>query len=445
MGSYPQAVDYLYRLQWHGNKLGLENIRQLLNDLNNPHTQYRAVHIAGTNGKGSTAALIASVLQAQGYRTGLYTSPHLVDFSERIRVNGTPIAQEDVARLTEKIIQLTTGQTQGSAPARNSRLTPTFFEFTTAMAFTFFAESDVDIAVVEVGMGGCLDATNVITPLVSVITNIHYDHQNYLGDTLSQIASEKAGIVKQNVPTVTAVTETEAYLVIAKVCGERQSRLYHSGKEFCVEGSSPEDFLYRGMTQSWLHLSMGLRGQHQLQNAACALATTELLSGCGLTITETSIRDGFRSVQWEGRLEPIENPRGPLIYLDGAHNPAGAEALKNFLLGLKTKRGGKLFIVLGILQDKDIGAVLKQLVPLADELILTRPDYHRAASMADLESAARPLGVSVNLRERVGEAVELAKAMAGPEDCICITGSLFTVGEARAALKHLGTPSPLKG
>ena len=445
MGSYQQAVDYLYRLQWHGNKLGLENIRQLLNDLNDPHTQYRAVHIAGTNGKGSTAALIASVLQAEGYRTGLYTSPHLIDFSERIRVNGTPIAQDDVARLTEKITQLATGQTLGSAPTRNSRLKPTFFEFTTAMAFTFFAESDVDIAVVEVGMGGRLDATNVITPLVSVITNIHYDHQNYLGDSLAQIASEKAGIVKQNVPTVTAVTEPEAYQVIAKVCGERQSRLYHLGNEFCVEGSSPDDFLYRGIHQSWSHLSLGLLGQHQLQNAACALATTEMLCGRGLTISETSLRGGLRSVQWEGRLEQIESPDGPLILLDGAHNPAGAEALRNYLHGLKMKRGGKLFIVLGILQDKDIKAVLRQLVPLADELILTRPDYHRAASLTDLEIAARPLGVPVNLRERVSEAVELAKTMADPADCICVTGSLFTVGEARAALKQLGTPSPLKG
>jgi dihydrofolate synthase / folylpolyglutamate synthase len=436
MGSYQQAVDYLYRLQWHGNKLGLENIRQILNDLKDPQERYRSVHIAGTNGKGSTAALITSVLQAQGYRTGLYTSPHLVDFSERIRVNGTPIAHEDVARLTDKITQLT---------ASNLRLTPTFFEFTTAMAFSFFAESDVDIAVIEVGMGGRLDATNVITPLVSVITNIQYDHQVYLGDSLAKIAFEKAGIVKQNVPTVTATTEPEAYQVIARVCGERQSRLYRLGDEFCVEGSSPEDFLYRGIHQSWAHLSMGLLGQHQLKNAACALVTAELLSGQGLTITETSIRDGFRSVQWEGRLEPIESPGGPLILLDGAHNPAGAEALRNYLYELKTKRGGKLFIVLGILQDKDIRAVLKQLVPLADEVILTRPDYHRAASLADLEMAALSLGVPVTLRERVYQAVELAKTKAGPEDCICITGSLFTVGEARATLKHLGTPSPLKG
>ena len=436
MASYQQAVEYLYQLQWYGKKLGLENIRQILKYLNHPHEQYRTVHIAGTNGKGSTAALIASVLQAQGYRVGLYTSPHLVDFSERIRVNGSPISHDEVARLTDKISRLTN---------HDSRLTLTFFEFTTAMAFLFFEESDLDIAVVEVGMGGRLDATNVVTPLVSVITNIHYDHQFYLGDSLAQIAFEKAGIIKPNVPVVTAVTEPEAYRVIARVCKERQSRLYRCGCEFSVEGLSHENFMYRGIDQSWTDLSLGLKGQHQLQNAACALAATEMLLSQGLTISEASIRDGLQSITWEGRLESIGLPGGPLILLDGAHNPAGAEALGDFLRSLKMKRGGRLFLVLGIMRDKDITAVLQRLIPLADEVILTRPDYHRAASLADLEIAARPLGVPFSLQERVGEAVELVKAMASPADCICITGSLFTVGEARAALKHLGTPSPLKG
>ncbi len=444
MDSYQRAVDYLYQLQWHGIKLGLGNILQILKRLSNPHQRYRTVHIAGTNGKGSTAALVAALLQAQGYRVGLYTSPHLMDFSERIRINGVPISHDHVAALTEKILQWSS-----ASGGPDSRLALTFFEFTTAMAFLYFAESFIDLAVIEVGMGGRFDATNVITPLVSVITNIDYDHQAYLGNSLAQIAFEKAGIIKTAVPAVTAAEDDEALGVITKVCQERGSRLYRLGQDFHIVGASPEEFTYRGIHHLWPALSMKLLGRHQLKNAACALAAAEILSsasgGQGFELSETSIRKGLRSASWEGRLEPIEIPGGPLILLDGAHNLGGARALHDFLLELKAKRAGRLFLVLGIMQDKDIPGVLGQLVPLADALVLTRPDYHRAASLSDLEVAARPLDVPVTLRQRVSEAVEFAKSVAGPGDCILITGSLFTVGEARAHLLDLGTPSKVRG
>lgn len=436
MMTYQQAVDYLYQLQWHGIKSGLGNILQILKRLSNPHQRYRTVHIAGTNGKGSTAALVAALLQAQGYRVGLYTSPHLVDFSERIRINGVPIAHDAVADLTEKISQLS---------SLNSHLSLTFFEFTTAMAFLYFAESSIHLAVIEVGMGGRFDATNVITPLVSVITNIDYDHQAYLGNSLAQIASEKAGIIKTAVPAVTAAEDDEALGVIAKVCRERGSSLYRLGQDFHIDGVSPEEFTYRGIRHPWPALSMKLLGRHQLRNAACALAAAEILSDQGFELSETSIREGLRSASWEGRLEPIETPEGLLILLDGAHNLSGARVLRDFLLELKAKRGGRLFLVFGIMRDKDIPAVLGELVPLADSVVLTRPDYHRAASLGDLEIAARPFDVPLALRQRVSEAVEFAKSVAGPGDCILITGSLFTVGEARAHLLGLGTPSKVKG
>lgn len=434
--TYQRAVDYLYQLQWHGIKSGLGNILQILTRLSNPHQRYRTVHIAGTNGKGSTAALVAALLQAQGYRVGLYTSPHLVDFSERIRINGVPIAHDAVADLTDKISQLS---------SLNSHLSLTFFEFTTAMAFLYFAESSINLAVIEVGMGGRFDATNVITPLVSVITNIDYDHQAYLGNSLAQIASEKAGIIKTAVPAVTAAEDDEALGVIAKVCRERGSSLYRLGQDFHIDGVSPEEFTYRGIHHPWPALSMKLLGRHQLRNAACALAAAEILSDQGFELSETSIREGLRSASWEGRLEPIETPEGLLILLDGAHNLSGARVLRDFLLEVKAKRGGRLFLVFGIMRDKDIPAVLGELVPLADSVVLTRPDYHRAASLGDLEIAARPFDVPLTLRQRVSEAVEFAKSVAGPGDCILITGSLFTVGEARAHLLDLGTPSKVKG
>jgi dihydrofolate synthase/folylpolyglutamate synthase len=436
MASYPEAVDFLYQLQWHGIKLGLENIRKILQDLSNPHERYAAVHIGGTNGKGSTAALTASVLQAQGYRVGLYTSPHLVDFSERIRINGVPISHDAVAELTERISHLT---------SHVSHLTPTFFEFTTAMAFLYFAESSVDLAVIEVGLGGRFDATNVITPAVSVITNVDYDHQAYLGNTLAQIAFEKAGIIKPGIPAVTAVENAEAMEVIEKTGRERGSRLYRLGRDFHVDGVSPGDFGYRGIGHQWPHLAMRLLGRHQLKNAACALAALELLSDKGFDLSEAAVRSGLHSAVWEGRLEPIEMPGKPLILLDGAHNPAGAGTLREYLAELKAERGGRVFLVLGIMQDKDIPAVMAELVPLSDFVVLTRPDYHRAASLEDLEKAVVPFGVPTGRRPQVGEAVEFAGRMAGPKDLICVTGSLFTVGEARAILKHLGSPSKVRG
>jgi dihydrofolate synthase/folylpolyglutamate synthase len=434
MDSYQEAVDYLYKLQWFGQKLGLENIRSLVDRLNAPHRRYPSIHISGTNGKGSTAAILASILAEAEYRVGLYTSPHLSDFSERIRVNGIPIPEEAVARLT-RLIAETTGP--------DSKIT--FFEFTTAMAFLYFAESGVDLAVIETGLGGRFDATNVIEPLVSIVTGVDYDHQQYLGETLAAIAAEKAGIIKPGVPALTAADREEALEVLEAVCRDRGSALYRFGRDFSVEGDAPESFAYRGMRNRWESLSLSLAGRHQLKNAACALAAAELVSDRGIPVTEDSIRRGLRSVRWEGRLEAIRIPGGPLFILDGAHNPAGAAALRDYLVDRISGRGGRLILVLGILKDKNIAGIAAPLVPLAQTVILTRPDYHRSASIEALREAVAPFGAPVVSKGSVREAVAEARSVAGPDDCVCVTGSLFTVGEARAALRHREVPSPLKG
>jgi len=432
--SYPKAIEYLYSLQWHGIKLGLDNIRGLMTALGEPHERFRSVHITGTNGKGSTAAAIANVLQAAGYRTGLYTSPHLIDFTERIRVNGEPIPPERVARLTEGVRAAV-----GDIPA-------TFFEFTTAMAFLYFAESSVDLLVAEVGMGGRYDATNVLSPLVSVITNVDFDHQAFLGNTLEQIAFEKAGIVKPGVPLVTATDRPEALEVIRTVSREQGAPLYRVGNEVRTEGSSPRRFRYQGIRRSYSDLNFALMGKHQLSNAACALAVLEILESHGLPVGESSIRQGLSTVRWDGRMEMIRpNPSAAAVLLDGAHNPAGARVLRGFLEETRPARPARLVLVLGILRDKDIDGILAELVPLADEVVLTRPGYDRAEPAADLKRRLEPFAVRSIVREPVEEAIRYAQSVATPADLICVTGSLYTMGEARSYLKGLPQPTALRG
>jgi len=432
--SYTKAIEYLYNLKWHGIKLGLENIQRLMAALGEPHKRFRSVQIAGTNGKGSTASTVAAVLQTAGYRTGLYTSPHLIDFTERIRVNGEPIAPERVTQLTERI------------RTAASEIPVTFFEFTTAMAFLHFAESSVDLAVAEVGLGGRFDATNVLSPLVSVITNIDFDHQAFLGNTLEQIAFEKAGIVKPGVPVVTATDRPEAINVIRAVCREQGAPLYRVGAEIRAEGSSTQQFLYQGIRQSYPDLNFALLGKHQLMNAACALAALELLEVQGLPVGEAAIRRGLSTVRWEGRMEMIRpGPSAAAVLLDGAHNPAGARVLRAFLEEARPARPARLILILGILSDKDIDGILAELVPLADEVVLTRPDYDRAEPPAGLKRRLVSFSVRSSVQEPVEEAVRYAQSVATAADLICVTGSLYTIGEARSYLKGLAQPSALRG
>lgn len=445
--EYKEAIGYLYSLQKYGIKLGLSNILSLMDILGNPHKSFKSIHVAGTNGKGSTAAMIASILQATGLKVGLYTSPHLVSFTERIRVNGITIPEERVAYLTSTLnSQLSTLSTQSLSRDRNS-ISPTFFEFTTAMAFQYFAEEDVDIAVVEVGMGGRLDATNVITPMVSIITNISYDHQEFLGETLAEIAGEKAGIIKDGIPVVMADNLPEVVRIIEGRCKNMGSDLYIYGRDFRAEGSrlqtpmgrrsgsrldteliSGQVFDYYGMKKVFRDLEIPLLGRHQITNASLAIAVSEVISP-DIKIKEEAIRKGLEEVRWEARLEIIA--KNPTIVLDGAHNVGAAYALRRTLEEVFLPEHERLFLIIGMMKDKDIRGFLRTLAPLAWEIIVTAVDYERAASPALLAAELDGYNSRVKTIEKVSDALEYVKSKACREDLICITGSLYITGEVK--------------
>jgi len=432
--SYTDALDYLYRLQWHGIQPGLERMERLLRLIDHPEQKYRSVHIGGTNGKGSTAATVASILKRGGYRVGLYTSPHLIDFSERIRVSGVPIAPDQIVRLTHLLRK----RIEEEDPSLSSALT--FFEFTTAIAFLYFAEANVDIAVVEVGLGGRFDATNLLTPLVTAITHIDLDHERYLGATVVQIASEKAGIIKRGVPIITGASQPEVLALIKEVAESKGAPLLRLDHEIKVEGDRPEHFRYWGARERSAHSP--LLGRHQVRNTAVALGIIEQLQSKGVFLSEEAILDGIRQVEWAGRLEVIR--RRPLILLDGAHNPAGARALADFLKEVDPSRRGKHWMIAGIMRDKNISDILSPLLPWTDEIVLTRPDIDRAAEPDLLVSAIQGGSPIQTVRERVLDAIGYVESHLQPQDTLVITGSLYTVGEAKAV--YSGTvPSLLRG
>jgi len=412
----------------------------LMEFLGNPHRCFPSIHIAGTNGKGSTAAILSSILQAQGIRVGLYTSPHLVDFNERIRVNHNLIQDEDLVLLTHEIQNVLSQHPPHISNQQNPVL-PTFFEFTTAMAFLHFAREGVEMAVVEVGMGGRFDATNLLIPEVSVITQIDRDHCQHLGYQLEQIAFEKAGIIKPMVPVVTSETKEGPLGVIRSRALEEKAPLTCVNETVQVRGEDPGCFSYRGPVFSLDDLSCSLKGAHQVQNAATALAVLEILSQKGYHLETEKVLLGLKQVKWEGRLQIVEED--PLIILDGAHNPAAAFVLSRALREIRIGRQ-RVILVIGMLKDKDFPGFFNEIIPLADEVILTRPDYERAASVSQLEVAVESYHVPYHCIQRVSDAMGLARSHAFPQDLICVTGSLYTVGEVKAHLEGK-VPSLLKG
>ena len=430
--TYASAVAYLYSLQKHGIKLGLETMIALVGRLGMPQARYRTLHIAGTNGKGSTAAMTAAILQKAGYRVGLYTSPHLIEFRERIRVNGEMIGEADVARLTAVVKGLC-----------ETDISPTFFECTTAMALQHFADAQVDVAVLEVGLGGRFDATNVVTPMACAITTIAMDHQEYLGTTLSSVAFEKSGIIKTNVPVVVGRVSDEAGRAIERVARERAAPLIRLGREFEVSGQTPAHFAFTGRLVRYDDLACTLEGAHQLDNAACALALLEAASASGMVIEETAVREGFRSVHWEGRLEVVG--RHPLTVLDGAHNPAAAVAVASYLRAFRVSHpDSRVILVLGMMRDKDHRGFFDPLKELVDEVVLTQADLPRSATVQQLQIAlndtwSRPFSKAL-LNDALGQARQLARQ----EDLICVTGSLMLIGDVKALLGGCGL-SPLRG
>jgi dihydrofolate synthase/folylpolyglutamate synthase len=430
--TYSSAVAYLYRLQKHGIKLGLTTMTALMVRLGMPQTRYRALHIAGTNGKGSTAAMAAAILQTAGYRVGLYTSPHLVEFRERIRVNGEMISELQVAQLTEQLQALC-----------QSDLSPTFFEYTTAMAFQHFADLGVDIAVLEVGLGGRFDATNVVTPMACAITTIALDHQEYLGNTCSAIAFEKAGIIKPGVPVVLGRLEDDAWRTIEQVAREREAPMFQMNEDFCTEGETPQQFSYRGLGMHYDGLTCALEGRHQLDNAACALALLGAAAPQGITVTAEAVSAALRAVDWAGRLEVVD--RRPTILVDGAHNPAAAMAVADYLTRSNRSHPSRpVVLVLGMMRDKDHRGFVEPLRGLVDEVVLTQADLPRSATAQELQASLEGLLSHPHAVPLLSDAMALARQLATPDGLVCVTGSLMLVGECKAWLRGCGL-SPLRG
>jgi len=410
------SLEYLESLKSRGIHLGIGPISRLLDRLGNPQDEYKTVLIGGTNGKGSTAAILASILAKEGMQVGLYTSPHLCDFRERIRVNGQMIEEETLCRLIDTVREKVVEDV-------------TYFEFATALAFLYFSQCKVDIATLEVGMGGRLDATNLVSPEVSIITNISLEHQDYLGGDLKSITREKGGIIHKGGTCITAATSRKVIDTLQEICCRRGAVLYRIGRDMRVRRLSKGSFSYYGINRRYHGLTLSLTGRHQITNASLALAAVELLSGKGIDIGDTSVAEGLRDVRWEGRLELIS--RDPRIVVDGAHNPAGIKTLcKSLALDFSYRR---LIVVFGVLRDKDCGGMLKRLIPLADILILTRPKEGRAVPARDLLSVTSPHHNNIEIVEDSKEALARARSLAGGNDLICVTGSLYLVGEIKRA------------
>jgi dihydrofolate synthase/folylpolyglutamate synthase len=408
MMTYTEAIHFLYHLRWFGTNLGLENPFKLAALAGHPQQQLRFIHIAGTNGKGSTCAMLESIYRTAGRRVGLFTSPHLVSFAERIQVNRRLIRETDVVRLVEELQPFLK-----TFPAAQH---PTFFEVVTVMALRYFAEQQCDLVIWETGLGGRLDATNIVTPLATVITNVQLDHQQWLGDTLAQIAREKAGIIKPGVPVLTAADSAEALRVISDTAQQVGAPL---------QRVTPSDTERPPLNS----IRLPLLGDHQRLNAALAVATVQAL-GQQMPITDESIRRGLETVQWAGRFHVVQSSADRTILLDGAHNPAGAETLKATLA--QHFPGIRPALVLGLLRDKDCLAICRVLAPVADRLFLAPVDSERTASPQGLAELCRKENVS----GKVIACPSLAEAMQQTENCplVVVTGSLHFIGQAMECL-----------
>ena len=441
--NYESAVRYLLTLgrelstptQAAAAKFNLENMTVLMERLGRPDRTYPIVHIAGTNGKGSTAAFLESILRAAGFRTGLNTSPHLERINERIRINGEEISDqffaETFTRVQEVIEEL--------LASGRLRAHPTYFECVTALAFEVFARERVEFAVVEVGLGGRLDATNIVRPQVSVITRIDFDHENYLGHSLEEIAREKAGIVKAGVPVATAPQLPEVREVLRGKARELNAAIVDTGEDFDLEREIAEAGCARARARARamgeaVRLAPGLPGRFQLENALNAVLTARLLQARGYRITNQNIEQGIRSAEWPGRLERLQ--AGPDVYLDGAHNPGAARELAQFLEENFARR--RVYLIFGAMRDKSVDEVTGILFPLASEVIFTQPGTPRAVSANQLADLAGHHAARYTVIRDAEEALESALAKARSDDAVFVTGSLYLVGQLRHAWKGRG-------
>jgi len=423
--TYEETLANIFSRGRFGIKPGLERVTELLSRLGDPQRNLKTVQIAGTNGKGSTGAFLSAIMTHAGYRTAFFSSPHLSRFSERFRINDAEVAEAVLHQVAKRALEAASEET-------------TFFEIVTAIALLFFAEEGVDLAVIEARMGGRSDATNVVESLLSIITPISLDHCEYLGGTLSAIASEKAGIIKQGRPVVIAPQEASLLNQLLSSAAESGSPAYVYGRDFHAVVEQRE-LSYHSGAFSLHDLNLSLKGRFQAENASSAIAAARLLGEAGFQVTADAIREGVATAVWPGRLELFEGP--PRILLDGAHNPAGAVALRRSLADFRYDR---LILLFGTMADKSWQETLLQLLPLADLLVAVKPSIDRALAADELAGFGTVRGVKAVAAGDVKAGMVYASEIAGPDDLILVTGSLFTVGEARSVITG-GTFMPIRG
>jgi dihydrofolate synthase/folylpolyglutamate synthase len=436
--NYTESVNYLLTLgrelaapsHARAAKFELTNIRALAARMDNPQNKFRNIHIAGTNGKGSTAAMTESILRCAGYRTGLYTSPHLESINERIRLNGVPISDEEFAAAFTRLHALIEQMLGAGELAAH----PTFFECVTAMALDVFARVPVDFAVLEVGMGGRLDATNIVTPEVSVITQIHFDHESFLGHSIAEIAGEKAGIIKRGVAVVSAAENPDAVAVIRRKAEELAAPLVEIDSVYRVDALSSTDGFYSAdifeksaSEERPITLKPSLAGRYQMRNAITALGVARVLARRGFHVTDSDIAEGISAVRWPGRIEKIAER--PAVFLDGTHNPAGARELAAFWR--EHLAGRRIHLVYGSVRDKSVDEIAGLLFPLAASVTVTAPRQPRALSAEALAEMTRHLAPHMTVVADPRVALERAISAAAPEDVVFATGSLYLVGDLR--------------
>ncbi|HJX09664.1 MAG TPA: folylpolyglutamate synthase/dihydrofolate synthase family protein, partial [Candidatus Binatia bacterium] len=419
--SYSETLNRIYNLRGGVIDLRLDRMERALALFNHPEKTFPSFHVAGTNGKGSTAAMLHRILCLGGYRTALYTSPHLVSFTERIRIGDKEISPDEVVALAEEVWRRTL----------TADVALTFFEFVTVMAFVYFARQGVDVAVVEVGLGGRLDATNLATPVVSMITTISKDHEAYLGSDLQSIAREKAGIIKAEVPVVLGALPAEVMDIFSGLACDQHARAFFLGRDFKISLKNKNLFDYIGINQEFSNLSLAFRGRHQWNNAAVALGALEVAGGA-FPVSGALIREGLATVSWPGRFEVMLE--WPTVVLDGAHNGEGVKALVETIEDFR--QGRRIKLLFASMEDKEWRLMLNMLVDVVDEVVLTRVSVERSADPKQLAShvAGRvPHRVMNDARQALG----FLLADARPEDIVLVAGSLYLLGEVRPVVQEV--------
>ncbi len=433
--NYKQTIGYIYQLQRFSNyKPGLDRVKYILSKLGNPQKKYKIIHVGGTNGKGSTVTMISSILQSSSSKVGTFTSPHISSFTERIKINSVNIEEYDLVKIFNRIKPIIDKMTN-----LDPQMRPTFFEITTAIALKYFAIKNVDFAVLEVGLGGRLDSTNIVNPLVSVITNIALEHTDVLGNTKEKIAIEKAGIIK-NGPVITAVEEDNIFKIFKTVCKIRKVNLWRVGKDVKFHdirtNNSGQIFNLKIGSKTFNDLYIPLFGEYQITNTATAVGAIILLKKYGINIKEKNIRNGLEMVKWPGRFEIIR--RKPRIILDCAKDPLAMKKLKQSIRKLKYK---KLILILSISKDKRIELMLQEIVPIADMVILTKHSViGRAINPIELQNKIIQYNKQTLIKLNIKDAIKAAQKKARSNDIICIAGSVFIVGEARTILNNEEKP-----